>query len=106
MPRTVEHIVETHRLASERRAAGKPIWDYTIDLSSVFHSDDMSFEQKRDAIVRILRASRWIKDLDEFDNAVQAVNELANAEDTEEFDSWFDELYDCADVDRAWIKTH
>jgi len=30
---------------------------------------------------------------------------LAFADDTEEFDGWFDELYDMADYDRAWIKT-
>ena len=105
MPQTVEHKVEMARIARKRIAAGKPVWDRKINLSGVFHNTDMSFEERRDAIVRILRASTWIKGLDEFDNAMEALDGLADAEDTEEFDGWFDELYDCADADRVWITT-
>lgn len=98
MPRTIEHIVEMHRLAQDRKANGRPIWDRKINLTGVFHNNDLTFEQRRDAIVRILRASAWMKERAEVDN-------LAYAEDTEEFDGWWDELYDEADYDRVWIAT-
>lgn len=34
MPRTLEIIVENHRVAAERRAAGRPVWDRKIDINS------------------------------------------------------------------------
>lgn len=102
MPRTVDHIVATHRLAAERRKAGKPIWDETIDLTHVWDDDDLSFEEKRDAIVARLKTSRWFKN----DPQPQAiVDVLAQTENVDEFDGWFDELYDHADYARIWIKT-
>lgn len=105
MPRSADHKAAMFQLAQERRAAGKPSWEHRINLSGVFHNDAMSFEEKRDAIVRALRNSTWLKGKDEFDSAVEAVDGLAGAEDTEEFDGWWDELYDYADFDRVWITT-
>lgn len=108
MPRTPEHLVETHRIARERVAAGKPAWAYTVDLSSVFHNEDMGQAERTAAIVRILRASRWVKETDDpFGRRAEVIDGLADAgDDIEEFNGWFDELYDLADYDRAWIKTH
>jgi len=106
VPRTAEHIAETHRIAHERVAAGKPAWEYTVDLSAVFHNEGMSFEEIRDAVVQILRSSKWADGRDEFDDLIEAIDGLAAAEDNEEFNGWFDEIYDRADYDRAWIKTH
>ncbi|NKY60426.1 hypothetical protein [Nocardia flavorosea] len=106
MPRTVDHIVATHQLAAERRKAGKPIWDETIDVSRVWNDDDLSFEEKRDAIVAQFKRSRWFRDDDEFGRVREIVDEeIAYAEDVDEFDGWWDELYDLADYDRIWIKT-
>ena len=60
MPDSVEHRVEMHRLATERRSQGKPIWDRKIRLADVFHNDALTFEQQRDAIVKRIRSSGWI----------------------------------------------
>lgn len=103
MPATVEHKVEMFRLARERQTQGKPSWAHTIRIGHVWGNEDMTFIERRDAIVRILRASRWVKERDEFDSLVEVVDNLAEAEDTEEFDGWWDELYDHADYDRVWI---
>lgn len=103
MVRSVDHLVETHRLARERRAAGKPVWKYTLYLSDVFHNDEMTFEQIRDAIVDRIRRSQWFsenKDLEEL------VNGLCGAEDGDEFDDWFGQIYDIADFDRVWVETN
>lgn len=108
MPRTIEHIVDMHRLAQDRRTKGQPIWDRKINLSGVFHNDTMTFTERRDAIVRILRASAWMKqraEQDAFGGLAEILDNLAEAEDTEEFDGWWDELYDEADYDRVWIAT-
>lgn len=107
MPRTPDHIVATHQIARQRVDAGQPVWAHTVDLRDVFHSDTLSFTERRNAIVRILRATQWVKDADraEMDGLFDIVVELAAAEDVEEFDGWWDELYDLADTDRVWIKT-
>lgn len=105
MPDTVEHRVEMHRLAQQRRAAGRPVWEHQVDVSDVFHNDDLTFEQRRDKIVARVRQSVWFKSKDESDDLPQWVEELADAEDTGEFDPVWGAIYDEADYDRVWIKT-
>lgn len=107
MPRTADHLVHTHKIARQRVAEGKPVWGRRIDLSHVFHNDRLTFEERRDAIAKRLKASPWYVNADvaEFDGVHDVVNEIGNAEDQEEFDGWWDELYDLADTDRVWIKT-
>jgi hypothetical protein len=106
MPDTVEHRVEMHQLARQRVAAGLPVWDRKINLADVFHNEAMSFIEIRDAVARRLRASTWLKDRDEFDELVEAVDNLAEAEDAQGFDEWWSVVYDHADADRMWINTH
>lgn len=105
MPRTIEHIVETHQIARERVAAGLPVWDRRINVSDVWRDENLTFEQRRDAIVARLNASPWIKNRDQsgFDQLGDIVYNLSTADDVEEFDGWWDELYDHADYDRVWI---
>ncbi|TDP29838.1 hypothetical protein [Nocardia ignorata] len=108
MPRTVEHIVATHELAHERRRAGRPIWAEKVDLRDVFRNPDMTFIECRDAIVARLKRSRWFVEADPLEcdgvHDIIAVH-LAHAEDTDEWDGWWDELYDLADYARVWIGT-
>ena len=107
MPRTADHIVHAHKIARQRVAEGKPVWAHRIDLSDAFHNDTLTFEERRDAIAKRLKASPWYKDADvaEFDGVHDVVNEIGHAEDAEEFDGWWDELYDLADIDRVHIRT-
>lgn len=81
-----------------------PSWTYTVDLSAVFHNDEMTFEQRRDAVVRTIRASRWYKTR-EVNDLFHFVDELADTTDVNEFDSVWAAIYDEANADRAWIKT-
>ncbi len=105
MPRTVDHIVETHRLAAERRAAGQPVWDRRINVADIWRNEALTFEQRRDAIVARLRTSAWLAGRNASDPLVEAVDGLAAADDVDEFDGWWDEVYDHADYDRVWIAT-
>lgn len=81
------------------------VWKYTVDLSGVFHDKSKTFEERRDGVVRILYASRWVKAKDEFDDLFLAIEELSETYGTEEFNLVWDAIYDIADYDRAWIKT-
>ena len=105
MPDTAEHRADMYALGQERRMAGLPSWAHKINLADVFHNDDLTFEQKRDTIVRRIRATAWFESYDEFDALPQFVEELADAEDTASFDAPWDEIYDIADADRVWIAT-
>jgi hypothetical protein len=105
MPDTAEHRADMHRLATERRKAGLPVWDRKISLADVFHNDEMGFEQKRDTIVARIRATRWLRDYGEDGDLPQFVEELAGARTPDEFDGPWDCIYDIADADRVWIAT-
>lgn len=102
MVRSVDHLVETHRLAVERRAAGKPIWAHTLNLSDVYRIEEMTFEQIRDAIVDRIRKHKWFSENEYLEELVDG---LSGAEDGNEFDDWFSQIYDIADFDRVWIET-
>jgi len=53
--------VETHRLAQKRRVAGLPVWDRRINLRHIWQDEALTFEQRRDRVVAVLRRSPWIK---------------------------------------------
>lgn len=104
MSRSIEHIVDMHRLAADRRKAGRPIWDHKIDVSLWWRSE-APFTERRDGIVRAVKRSRWYRQADELSDLYSYVDELADAEDTQHFDQVWDCIYDLADIDRVWIDT-
>lgn len=106
MPRTVEHLVAIHDLAVERRKAGLPIWQHRVNVAHIWNSDLPLIPDKRDLIVKTLRASSWLKGCDEFDEPAEIVAELAEVADADEFNQVWDALYDAADWDRTWIAIH
>ncbi|TVZ01248.1 hypothetical protein EAS64_33760 [Trebonia kvetii] len=94
-----------------------PSWLYTIDLADIFHAD-IPFEERRDEIVKRIRESEWYRDAEmeaseKLDRAVNAddfllgvtITDLEDASDEEDFDWTWDEVYDMANADRAWINT-
>lgn len=105
MPDTPEHRADMHRLATERRKAGLPVWDRKLRLADVWRNESMSFEERRDTIVARIRASEWFKEYDEHDELPEAVAELAEAPHANDFDDVWGWIYDIADVDRVWIET-
>lgn len=112
MPRTIESIVENHRVATARREAGKPIWDRRLTIKHLLTSDD-SDENAQEVgrkIAAILRASDWLKaDKEENDERLggseveQVAEEFEDIEDLDHFNLVLDSLYDLADADRVWI---
>lgn len=95
-----EHRAAMHSLATERRAAGLPAWDKRINLADVFHNQDLTFEQRRDAIVKRIYGSGWNSD-----EAYTLAADLADTQNAEEFDEVWNAVYDLADYDRVWIAT-
>ena len=118
MTTTAEHRADMHRLASNLRAQGNPTWSGTLNLTDVFHNDDLTFTEKRDKIVaRIKRLRRYRTATDivenhpesddyyDADNLLSLVEELGDVETVADFDTVFDGFYDWADQARIWVKT-
>ncbi len=102
MPRDVDHIVETHQLARQRVADGLPVWDRHLNLANVWKNPDLTFEERRDAIVGRIRRSGWP---DRNNTVAELLDELGDAATADEFDGPWDLIYDEADRDRVWIAT-
>ncbi len=98
-----EYRAALHSLVEERRQAGQPVWAKTIRLGTVWKNPDLTFEQRRDAIVRRLRASGWLEHSDFDDELGAVIDELAGSADPDAFDSTWNDLYILADWDRVWI---
>jgi hypothetical protein len=120
MARTLEGLVECHRVADVRRRAGKPVWDRKIDIKEVLYRDQSneSDEHARavgQEIAALLRASvptAWLVGADdEFDWTLDEIldcleNVSSGGEDDPAVDalnSYLDDLYDWADVRRVWL---
>lgn len=89
-----------------------PTWLHKLELSDVFHDDDKSFEDKRDAIVERITSSSWYQDrmessiiLKEKDVLLGIVEDLIFASDYDEFDDVWNDFYDWCDAKRVWVET-
>lgn len=77
-------------------------WKSTIHIGDVFHNDDLSLIQKRDAIVSRIKVTNWYKAKVDVQDEVES---LSDVEDEDEFDYIWGNIYNLADRDRIWIET-
>lgn len=124
MPRTIESIVENHRVAAERRAAGKPVWDRKIDIKAILHEDQSNTSNEHvaqvanriGALIRSRVPADWLDwESTEQDEDLINVVEGMEALKPDSFDgekdftplddlnSMLDQLYDWADGKRVWL---
>ncbi|EPJ7982322.1 hypothetical protein L4Z68_001329 [Pseudomonas aeruginosa] len=124
MPRTIESIVENHRVAAERRSAGKPVWDCKIDIKAILHEDQSNTSNEHaakvanriGALIRSRVPADWLDwdstDQDEdLTHIVEGMEALKpDSYDGEEdftplndLNSMLDQLYDWADAKRVWL---
>lgn len=88
-----------------------PHWEYEVNVGDVFHNRDMSFTEKRDEIVKRVKASQWYADYGqdsdspEYTGLYDVVEGLSESATVVVFDTWWHELYDYADEQRAWVIT-
>ncbi len=82
-----------------------PFWAGTIDVSHIW-SSTIPFSEKRDGVVAAIMGSQWYLDqVAEGGPIVAIVDDLSTANTISEFNEWWNELYDFADLDRIWIAT-
>lgn len=84
-------------------AASTVTWAHTLNLADVFHNDNLTFRERRDAIAHRVQRAPWFdySDMDLMD----IVDFLADATDAAEFDEAWAMFYDWADSARIWVVT-
>ncbi len=81
-------------------------WKHRLDLSDIFHSEKLEFEEIRDIIVsRIKKSSFYEEVAAEKMDFEDAVKYLGEAESQRQFDFFWDDIYDYADAYDCWIST-
>ena len=75
-------------------------WIHRLDVGDVFHNDDLTFPEKRDEMVRRIRALPIIST-----RLSDIADNLAAAETPDEWDDPWDDFYDYADERRIWVAT-
>lgn len=113
MPRTIEGILDSHHAATERRAAGKRIWDHKLRIKHLLNQDSSpeAAQKTGEAISKEIAASSWFK-ADEKENGerigggevAQIADEIKDVEDRDHLNAVLDALYDLADADRVFIS--
>jgi hypothetical protein len=121
MPRTIDHILDCHHAAQERRNRGQDPWDRRINIKTVLHRDPDNIENAYAASVgreiadllrlrtpvswREIRSDDFDWDLDEildFLSSLKGDNQPENSV-VEELNQILDMLYDWADRKRIWL---
>ena len=77
-------------------------WNRIVRIGDLISSDVLSFEQKRNEVVRRLRKSSAIRDGDKGELLRELVDELAETTNGDEYDWVMDDVYDLAD-DGKWL---
>jgi len=126
MPRTVEHIVACHQHAAELRAAGKRIWNGTVNVKQLLAGDKSNVSpeyiadlaQRLGALLRSQMPRKFFDVTDEaysfdFEEVVEMLEgctveslaeDLRNGCDAQMmFNGWLEQVYDFADRNRIWM---
>jgi hypothetical protein len=78
-------------------------WLHKLQLADVFHNETYTREQRRDEIVKRIKAAPFY-DEDDYD-LFYIVDELADTDTAEWMDQVWDAFYDWADEHRVWVAT-
>lgn len=124
MTRTIESIVVNYRVAAERRAAGKPVWDRTIDIKTILYEDQSNTSDEHSAqvanrigaLIRSRVPTTWLdwesgsldEDLANIVEGMEALKTNSYVGETDftplkDINSMLEHLYDWADAKRVWL---
>lgn len=68
----------------------------------------MSLAEKNTALTTRIKTSRWFESIDDayfIQETLDSMEEAAGDGETEEWDCYWNELYDVFDAERIWVKT-
>jgi hypothetical protein len=115
----MDHMLATYRLAQERRAAGRPVWDRTVNIKRFINTDPDNISDEHcvkvaNEIAAELRAklpAKLIADDFELEDIVETLEQLrpdSYADDpsfsaVQDLNNTLELLYDWADLNRVWL---
>lgn len=125
MERDIDQLVRTHRIAQDRRAAGKPVWDKAINIKPILHRDQSNKTPEHaaavaneiGALIRSRVPAGWLEwghddcdeDLTEIVEGMECLRPDSYAGDSEgytplkDLNNMLANLYDWADEHRIWL---
>lgn len=103
MAKNLDTIVDAHRAARERREAGRPIWDETVHVNTIWDDATLTQREKGEKIAAAIKKSRWYKNADPFDTLHELVEYLATEDDPREAGGLMNEIRDEATHARVWF---
>jgi hypothetical protein len=85
-------------------------WNHKLDISDVFHNDALTVAEKTETIVTRIKATTWYAESleDTWGELAMILEELEDAaqeNNVEWWDSVWDAFYDIADGARVWVVT-
>lgn len=85
-------------------------WNGKLDISDVFHNDELTIVQKTWTITTRIKGARWYADAledtcGEFDSILEELTDAAAEGDIGWWDATWDAFYDHADALRIWVVT-
>lgn len=80
----------------------KTQWDHIIKIGDVIYDDDLTFEQKRDAVVKRILKSSAVRDGTRGEELRALAGELGEAADADDYDWIIGDIYDLADAGK-WL---
>ena len=79
-------------------------WKHKVDVSDIFHNDDLTLSEKAHAIAA--RLARFTGDDDTMlDEMLEELCDAGHEGDVRWFDDVWSGIYDWADDERVWIDT-
>lgn len=84
-------------------------WKHKLNLTDVFHNDEVTLTDKTNTIIRRIKKAPWYEEAnynEELEEILEELNDAAEDNDLHQWDSAWAAFYDIADADRIWVKTH
>lgn len=110
---TIEHRIACHREASARRAAGRPVWDYTLKVKQFLGANPCDAAEGVFNALVLMRATIDPSHNDfDLECLIERFEEMAFSPGyaeldvslgTAAFDDALGDLYDWADTRRVWV---
>lgn len=83
-------------------------WKHHLYLAPMFHSEELSLEQKTKMIIERIKSRPWFEKLHYVDNLndiLEEISDAGEADDVEWFDAAWSAAYDIFDAERVWVET-
>lgn len=84
-------------------------WKYNLYLAPMFHSEELTLEQKSKMIIDRIRSRPWYNEdfgyFQDMEDLLEEMSDAGEADDVEWFDNCWNACYDIFNAERVWVVT-